>query len=172
MKKIIGMLMSLLMVCSMSVTPVFAAETTDFSLEAEMELKKAAGAEIYEICDDNGNVMGYYEANAEISGARSTSYNISWTVPANNNSRSTNVHSFVRGDEINVSISQNPTGAGMVSYIGLYDNDSGNFGFTNASITTNGWSGGVIRVGHTGHFSLAISNSSTRTISYSGRYWF
>lgn len=80
--------------------------------------------------------------------------------------------SFVKGDEINVSISQSPSGAGMVSYLGLYDVDTGSAGFPSATLSTNGWSTGVIVVGHSGHFSLAIKNLSSRTITYTGRYWF
>lgn len=174
-QKLVTITLSVMLVLSALITnvqAVSAAEIHELSLESEMALKKASGEEVYEILDDNGDIMGYYLPGYVSDQSRSGSYNVNWTIPESRYAWGRQSFSFVKGDEINVSISQSPSGAGMVSYLGLYDVDTGSAGFPSATLSTNGWSTGVIVVGHSGHFSLAIKNLSSRTITYTGRYWF
>ncbi len=159
--------------CFVNIQPVYAEEVTD-DLEAEIAEKKAAGIEVHELVSDDGKVMGYFLPNAEMDEreAKTTRGSFNWKTAPNTDTWSNNNISFVKGDKIYVSSSQNPSGAGCVSYVGLRDNDNGSFGYPSSSITTNGWSNGVIVVGYSGHFSFSIRNKSSRTITYSGSYSF
>lgn len=179
-QKIAGITFAIMLTFSMlftNIQSVNAAQRDDFNLEAEIALKKAAGIEVYELVDANGNVMGYIQPNVEVTEKEtraSNKYSFSWdNVPAKRDVHHSYSHSFIAGDEIYVTIYQNPSGTGHTSYLGLWDNERAIYGFIPSSETTTGWSSNtMIKVGYTGHFSLAISNSSSGPISYSGSYWF
>lgn len=155
-----------------SIQMVYAQES-DSGLRSEIAAKRAMGAEIYEIEDSNGTILGYYEPYSETnpSPAASTNiaYSINWSAPKNTDTWSDRNVSMLKGDKMSFNISQNPSGPGYSGYIGLRNNDNGTFGYT--KVSTNGWNG-TITAGFNGHFSLAIRNASVYTITYSGTYSF
>lgn len=153
-------------------TPNVYAE--DDTFYAEYLAKKAAGIEVYEIVSEEGVLIGYFQPYSDTDAqtmqtrAASTSY-IDWEIVSGNYGYGSNKYSLKQYDNVEVKVSQNPSGAGCVSYVGLRDEDTGMVGFADSTITTNGWDG-VILVGYDGNFSLAIRNASPYTIRYTGNY--
>lgn len=158
--------------------PTVHAQESSFDLEQEISEKRAAGITVYELYTDDGDIMGYFEplteanvmAMAGYAAKSSSSWNLD--IPAKASAKGDNVYSFVKGDTITVNISQNPSGTGYASYVGLYDRDNGVYGFPESGATTTGWVNGLLTVGYSGHFSFAIKNASDYTIHYQGTYSF
>jgi hypothetical protein len=156
--------------------PTVHAQESSFDLEQEISEKRAAGITVYELYTDDGDIMGYFEPLTEanvmaMAGyAADITYRWNCTLDSNQTGTASSSHSFIQGDTIIIDISQNPTGC--ISYVGLYDNDTGTYGFPASGSTINGWSNGRLTVGYTGHFSLAIRNASFTTVHYEGYYAF
>lgn len=151
---------------------VFAEE---IDVRQEYLNKKTAGVEVYEITKENGDFMGYYEPcpdeETNIYARLGVSFSIgNWTIPASTTGWEKRKHSLLKGDKINVNITQIQYGAGYSSYLALRDADDGTVGVVNSSLTTNGWKNGVITVGYSGHFNFGIKNTSTHSITYTGNY--
>lgn len=155
-------------------TPTLHAQASFFDLEQEISEKRSAGITVYELYTDDGEIMGYFEplTDANIMAiaayAATSSYNWDLNIPSKTSAKGDNVYSFVKGDTISINISQNPSGTGYASYVGLYDRDNGVYGFPENGATTTGWINGILTVGYSGHFSFAIKNASDYTIHYQG----
>lgn len=168
------------MLCSTIIltnTSTIHAQGSSISLEQEITQKRAAGITIYELYTDDGKIMGYFEpltGTNIMAMARyaASSYNWNLDIPSKTSAKGDNVYSFVKGDTISINISQNPSGTGYASYVGLYDRDNGVYGFPESGATTTGWINGILTVGYSGHFSFAIKNASDYTIHYEGTYSF
>lgn len=156
--------------------PTVHAQDYSFDLEQEISEKRAAGITVYELYTDDGEIMGYFEPFTDTNIMAMTTYAITYTLNFDLSADSIGIakssHSFLAGDSITVNLSQDPSGAGYLSRLGLYDRDNNTYGFATNSTTTNGWDGGSITVGRNGHFSLAIENLSNVTIHYEGYYAF
>lgn len=149
--------------------PVKAQESADNSAMAKYLEKKAAGSDLSEIYDEEGNVIAYFELFSESNPERPTprySSSISWTISSNTYSYGDNVYALAEGAIITVKISQSQTGA---SYLGLYDKNNSKFTYNKSSYTTNGWDG-TMTVIKSGLYSFGIKNASSSTITYSGSY--
>lgn len=153
-------------------TPNVYAENDTFY--AEYLAKKAAGIEVYEIVSEDGVLMGYFQPYSDTNPqtvqaqTASTSY-IDWEISANSHACGVNTYSLRQYDNVEVKISQSPSGAGCPGYIGLKDVDTGVYGFANETISTNGWDG-VLLAAYDGNFAFAIKNDSPYKIRYTGRY--
>lgn len=179
--KIFKAIIIIAMICSnilLTDLPTVHAQNNSFDLEQEISEKRAAGITVYELYTDDGEIMGYFEPLTEtnvMAMARYTvanSYNWDLDIPSKTSAKGDNIYSFVKGDTIIVNISQDPSGSGYASYVGLYDRDNGTYGFPENGATTIGWDGGTLTVGYSGHFSFAIRNASNHTIHYQGTYSF
>lgn len=176
--KIFKAIIIIAMICSnilLTDLPTVHAQNNSFDLEQEISEKRAAGITVYELYTDDGEIMGYFEPFTEtnvMAMARNTILHWNLDIPSKTNARGEHIYSFVKGDTIIVNISQDPSGSGYASYIGLYDNDNGTYSFPENGATTIGWDGGTLTVGYSGHFSFAIRNASNNTIHYEGTYSF
>ena len=138
----------------------------------EFEEKRENGLEVYELLDDNGNFMGYYEPYSEtnpepVKTARYTA-NINWEIPAGKYSYGENQYTLSSGSKIQVSISQSQTGTSYLTFQNRTSNSS--LRFTNTKVT-NGWKGTVV-LGNISSavYSFGIENASSVTITYTGSY--
>ncbi len=153
--------------------PVFASEVEKYDINKEIAERESLGAEISVFTDANGNIMGYFEPYSDINPAPDimphASANINWTIGANTYSKSEVTRYFGAGQRISLNISQSPSGAGYVGYLGLYDVSAGTSDFPPNTVTTNGWNG-TFSPGYSGNFQFAIHNASPYTITYTGSY--
>jgi len=166
--------LTLVMVFFINIHPVMAQEISNESKNAiwnEFEEKRENGLEVYELLDDNGNFMGYYEPYSEtnpepVKTARYTA-NINWEIPAGKYSYGEN-HTLSSGSKIQVSISQSQTGTSYLTFQNRTSNSS--LRFTNTKVT-NGWKGTVV-LGNISSavYSFGIENASSVTITYTGSY--
>ena len=141
--------LTLVMVFFINIHPVMAQEISNESKNAiwnEFEEKRENGLEVYELLDDNGNFMGYYEPYSEtnpepVKTARYTA-NINWEIPAGKYSYGENQYTLSSGSKIQVSISQRWKGTVVLGNISsaVYS-----FGIENASSVT---------ITYTGSYSL------------------
>lgn len=167
--------LTLVMVFFINIHPVMAQEISNESKNAiwnEFEEKRENGLEVYELLDDNGNFMGYYEPYSEtnpepVKTARYTA-NINWEIPAGKYSYGENQYTLSSGSEIQVSISQSQTGTSYLTFQNRTSNSS--LRFTNTKVT-NGWKGTVV-LGNISSavYSFGIENASSVTITYTGSY--
>ena len=166
---------TLVMVFFINIHPVMAQEISNESKNAiwnEFEEKRENGLEVYELLDDNGNFMGYYEPYSEtnpepVKTARYTA-NINWEIPAGKYSYGENQYTLSSGSKIQVSISQSQTGTSYLTFQNRTSNSS--LRFTNTKVT-NGWKGTVV-LGNISSavYSFGIENASSVTITYTGSY--
>lgn len=167
--------LTLVMVFFINIHPVMAQEISNESKNAiwnEFEEKRENGLEVYELLDDNGNFMGYYEPYSEtnpepVKTARYTA-NINWEIPAGKYSYGENQYTLSSGSKIQVSISQSQTGTSYLTFQNRTSNSS--LRFTNTKVT-NGWKGTVV-LGNISSavYSFGIENASSVTITYTGSY--
>lgn len=167
--------LTLVMVFFINIHPVMAQEISNESKNAiwnEFEEKRENGLEVYELLDDNGNFMGYYEPYSEtnpepVKTARYTA-NINWEIPAGKYSYGENQYTLSSGSKIQVSISQSQTGTSYLTFQNRTSNSS--LRFTNTKVT-NGWTGTVV-LGNISSavYSFGIENASSVTITYTGSY--
>ena len=167
--------LTLVMVFFINIHPVMAQEISNESKNAiwnEFEEKRENGLEVYELLDDNGNFMGYYEPYSEtnpepVKTARYTE-NINWEIPAGKYSYGENQYTLSSGSKIQVSISQSQTGTSYLTFQNRTSNSS--LRFTNTKVT-NGWKGTVV-LGNISSavYSFGIENASSVTITYTGSY--
>lgn len=147
------------------------AQGNDLDLKSEIAKRRSLGAEVYEIQDSNGTIIAYYEPYSDINPApvetRKIAFSINWPTSKNSDIWSNRNISLLKGDKIDLNISQSPSGPGYSGYIGLRNNDNGSLEYT--AVSTTGWNG-TITAGYNGHFSLAIRNASVYPITYSGTY--
>ena len=167
--------LTLVMVFFINIHPVMAQEISNESKNAiwnEFEEKRENGLEVYELLDDNGNFMRYYEPYSEtnpepVKTARYTA-NINWEIPAGKYSYGENQYTLSSGSKIQVSISQSQTGTSYLTFQNRTSNSS--LRFTNTKVT-NGWKGTVV-LGNISSavYSFGIENASSVTITYTGSY--
>ena len=167
--------LTLVMVFFINIHPVMAQEISNESKNAiwnEFEEKRENGLEVFELLDDNGNFMGYYEPYSEtnpepVKTARYTA-NINWEIPAGKYSYGENQYTLSSGSKIQVSISQSQTGTSYLTFQNRTSNSS--LRFTNTKVT-NGWKGTVV-LGNISSavYSFGIENASSVTITYTGSY--
>lgn len=167
--------LTLVMVFFINIHPVMAQEISNESKNAiwnEFEEKRENGLEVYELLDDNGNFMGYYEPYSEtnpepVKTVRYTA-NINWEIPAGKYSYGENQYTLSSGSKIQVSISQSQTGTSYLTFQNRTSNSS--LRFTNTKVT-NGWTGTVV-LGNISSavYSFGIENASSVTITYTGSY--
>ena len=158
--------LTLVMVFFINIHPVMAQEISNESKNAiwnEFEEKRENGLEVYELLDDNGNFMGYYEPYSEtnpepVKTARYTA-NINWEIPAGKYSYGENQYTLSSGSKIQVSISQSQTGTSYLTFQNRTSNSS--LRFTNTKVT-NGWKGTVV-LGNISSavYSFGIENASS-----------
>lgn len=135
----------------------------------EYQEKKAAGQEIYDLVDENGNLWGYFEKDANASFMRYGS-NIDWTINSNYRKYGVNQYTLSAGAQIHVNITQSRTGT---SYLCFYNHSTGSYVKFTKTKTSNGWVGKIVVLGSgvsSGVYSFGIQNSSSNTIRYSGTY--
>ena len=166
--------LTLVMVFFINIHPVMAQEISNESKNAiwnEFEEKRENGLEVYELLDDNGNFMGYYEPYSEtnpepVKTARYTA-NINWEIPAGKYSYGENQYTLSSGSKIQVSISQSQTGTSYLTFQNRTSNSS--LRFTNTKVT-NGWKGTVVL----GNISSAVYSFGIEKcfICYNYIYWF
>lgn len=153
--------------------PVYASEAAEYDIYEDIAEREELGAEISIFRDNNGNIMGYFEPYSDINPAPNVtpraSANINWTINSYTYSKSEVTRYFGAGQKISLNISQSPSGAGYVGYLGLYDVSAGTSSFPSSTITTNGWNG-TFSPAYSANFQLAIHNASPYTITYSGSY--
>ncbi len=144
---------------------------TDEVLREYME-KKAAGAEVYLLTDDEGNLLGYYEPavkGEDNSVMPRYKANVNWTLEARSYGRGDNVYTLGGGSKIEVNIAQDTEGA---SCIELYNTKTDEYTVLQTTETTNGWNGTIIlkSIFPSGTYSFSIHNKSSKTITYTGYY--
>lgn len=171
-RSIITVMMAALMVIVNGI-PVMAQENIDDKVYEEYNEKKEAGLEVFDLRDDDGNFMGYYEPYSESNpdpnegimphGVRS----IDWTINAGRSSYSSEQYILIKGMTMEVDISQSRTGK---SYLLLYGVGT-NIRITTTE-TTNGWNGTITFSYELvpGGYSFGIENASSNQIRYSGIY--
>lgn len=174
-KSYLKMIVSFVIVFCLALANQQILYAEEIDLEQEYFEKKEAGIEIYEIIDNEGNLMGYFEPNCVKEVNENARLGIkfdigNWTIPGKTTSWTNRVHSLLKGDKITVNITQIQNGPNFPSYLVLRDNDNGTFAVINSSLTTNGWKNGTITVGYDGHFNFGIQNVSTQSITYVGTY--
>ena len=159
--------LTLVMVFFINIHPVMAQEISNESKNAiwnEFEEKRENGFEVYELLDDNGNFMGYYEPYSETNPepVKTAIY------PAGKYSYGENQYTLSSGSKIQVSISQSQTGTSYLTFQNRTSNSS--LRFTNTKVT-NGWKGTVV-LGNISSavYSFGIENASSVTITYTGSY--
>lgn len=140
----------------------------------DFEQKKAAGMDVYELIDDNGNIIGYFEPYSDINPAPSSQIIpryaslVDVTVAAGDTVVGSNQYTLQAGDEMQLDISQNTEGK---SYLRFKNRDTNSYiRFLNTQ-TTNGWHGTLHLTGiETATYSFGIENASSKEITYSGTY--
>jgi len=168
--------LTLVMVFFINIHPVMAQEISNESKNAiwnEFEEKRENGLEVYELLDDNGNFMGYYEPYSEtnpepVKTARYTA-NINWEIPAGKYSYGENQYTLSSGSKIQVSISQSQTGTSYLTFQNRTSNSS--LRFTNTKVT-NGWKGTVV-LGNISSavYSFGIENASLATVFHLSEFF-
>lgn len=112
----------------------------------DFEQKKAAGMDVYELIDDNGNIIGYFEPYSDINPAPSSQIIpryaslVDVTVAARDTVVGSNQYSLQAGDEMQLDISQSTEGKSYLTGI------------------------------ETATYSFGIENASSKEITYSGTY--
>lgn len=147
--------------------PVKAQENNNYDAQSEYQERLAAGDEVYEIVDNDGTFIGYYEEGPSIMPRYGSSVN--WTIGANTFTWGSNSYSLSNGHQITVNISQSTTGE---SYIVLVRPDTKVMTRLLSTKTTNGWNSVVITLaGITAdNYAFGIANYSSKSITYSGTY--
>lgn len=151
----------------------YASETTEYDINQEIAERESLGAEIYKFVDDDRSIIAYFEPYSEINPApvitpRASSA-IDWVTDANTTYISNVTRYFGQDQKIHLNISQSPSGAGMVGYIGLYDVAQNKLSMLYNFPTANGFEG-TLTPSYSGNFQLAIENASSSTITYKGTY--
>ena len=141
------------------------------TVKVDFELKKCAGIEVYELLDENGTFMGYYEpysdANPQPAPDRYGS-SIDWTIGAGLYKYGVNQYTLSSGITMDINISQSITGTSYLTFQNRTTNSS--LRFTNTMVT-NGWNGTITFSGiSTAVYSFGIENASSSTIRYVGTY--
>lgn len=141
--------------------------------EHEFLNKQQAGLEVYELLDENGTFLGYYEPYSESNPEpkRSARYgsSVNWTVPANKVTYGENQYTLSSGAKIQVNISQSRTGTSYLTFFNRKTNSPVRFTTTKV---TNGWNGTIILndTFKTSTYSFGIENASKNSITYTGTY--
>ncbi len=154
--------------------PVTAQETIVTMEDTEFRDKKAAGIEVYELIDENGNMVGYFEPYSDSNPAPSSTIMprytslIDITVAAGDTVVGSNQYALQAGDEIQLDISQDIEGK---SYLRFKNRDTNSYIRFLKTQTTNGWQGTLHLTGiESASYSFGIENASSKEITYSGTY--
>lgn len=172
MKSLVIMFMATLLL-TMNGLHVMAQENTEDELLAEFWEKKEKGFEIYELTDENGKLIAYYEpyseTNPNLNEGIMLAYvsSINWEVQPGLYTWGENRYTLWEGMKIQVNISQSRIG---LSYLTFHNTATGkSLRFTQTAVT-NGWNGTITLVDVSGVFSFGIENASSNTIRYTGTY--
>ncbi len=142
-------------------------------VQNEYKEKKEMGLEVYELLDENGQFIGYYEPYSESNPApmKMARYgsNINWTIKSGKYVYGVNQYTLSAGKKMNVNIAQSRTGTSYLTFHNRTSNSS--LRFTNTKVT-NGWNGTVTFGASmsTAVYSFGIENASANTITYTGSY--
>lgn len=153
--------------------PVMAQENIDDQVYAEYNEKKEAGLEVYDLRDDDGNFMGYYEPYSEANPNPNDGImphvvrSVDWTINAGRSGYSDEQFILVKGMTLGVNIRQSRTGR---SYLLLYG--VGTDIRITTTETTNGWDGTITFSYELvpGGYNFGIENASSNQIRYYGIY--
>lgn len=149
-----------------------AVEKVEEQVNIEYLEKKEAGLEVYELLDENGMFIGYYEPYSEsnpepVKMARLGS-SISWEVPSGKYVYGTNIYDLSDGVKIYVNITQSIKGTSYLTFHNRSTNSS--LRFTNTKVD-NGWKGTITLASiKTAKYSFGIENASSKSITYMGSY--
>lgn len=141
------------------------------SVKEDYEYKKSSGIEVYELLDENGIFMGYYEPYSDtnprpVPGRYGSS--IDWTIGSGLYTYGVNQYTLSSGITMDINISQSVTGTSYLTFQNRTTNSS--LRFTNTMVT-NGWNGTITFSGiNTAVYSFGIENASPYTIRYVGTY--
>lgn len=172
-RSMITVMMAALMVIMNSI-PVMAQENINDKVFTEYNSKKEAGMEVYDLRDDDGNFMGYYEPYSETNPNPNEgimphpAYSIDWTIDPGRVKFSGEQFILINGMKMDVIVSQNRNGR---SYLTFYRASTGTSLRFNNTETTNGWNGTITFSGIApGGYSFGIENNSLNPITYTGLY--
>lgn len=141
---------------------VQAAETTELITLTE---------DVIEFIDESGEVMAVFTPYSETNPApdgllKSTSVSVNFSLGGNRQGYLSNKYDLNGGDKISTSISISPQ---VSSNIGLYNHDTGEYGWPTGGLSAYGWFGDLT-VSSNGKYSMAFRNNSSTTANYSGSY--
>lgn len=173
-RSIITVMMAALMVIVNGI-PVMAQENIDDNVFVEYTEKKEEGLEVYELKDDEGNFMGYYEPYSESNPDPNEGImphpvlGIDWIVDPGSIALGDQQHIIIKGMKMEVRIAQNRFGK---SYLVVRRLDTNTIFRVNGSETMNGWNGTItFQPGlYPGGYLFGIENASSMQISYNGIY--
>lgn len=121
--------------------------------------------------DDEGNVIATFTPYSEDDPApaefgKAVSHNVDVELGAGRSGYLENIYSLKHGDRIDFNITISPQAS---SQIGLYNRNTGLFGFPTGSLSSTGWNG-YLTVNGDGRYSLAFDNLSNVRARYKGTY--
>lgn len=173
-KKSIAIIGMAALMLFMNFQPAMAKENVTDSVIQEFIEKKEKGLDVYELLDEAGNIIGYYEPYSETNSEPNEgimplySSTINWTIGAGRYKYGTNQYTLSSGDTINVKIEQSRTGKSYLTFQNRDTNSSLRFEKTE---TDDGWNGTIKLAGiNKAVWSFGIENASDNTITYSGTY--
>lgn len=128
-----------------------------------------SNSEIVNLYDNDGNIMAVYIPYSTSNPAPDViprySANIDWNV-GNGCYRGESCFAMNTNTKVDVNITITPNAS---SKIGLYDNDSHEYGFPSGSESSTGWHGTIVP-SRAGNFSIAICNNTNEKVNYKGIY--
>lgn len=159
------------LICTFAFGILVFNKQTLFAQEANFERISTASKETdsIEIVDENGNVMAIYTPYSETNPAPTImpryAANIDWNIGKGSH-RGSSQFNMNTNTKINVAIKISPNAS---SNIGLYDCESGVYGYPATSESTTGWNG-TITPSRSGLYSIAIRNNTNGTVNYKGTF--
>lgn len=128
----------------------------------------------YELVDESGKIVGYYEPYSESNPAPNKEImplytsRINWTIGANQYGYGDNRYTIGKGDTMTIDISQSVSGKSVLRF----ENHTAGKGLIFLSTeTTDGWYGTIVFGDiETAVYSFGILNQSESTITYTGNY--
>lgn len=124
------------------------------------------------IVDENGEVMAIFTpcspSEARKNRLLRTGVNVNCSLGGYTSGYLANIYTLNDGHNISLNITINPQAS---SNIGLYNHDTGSYGWPAGGLSSSGWYG-TLTVSGKGRYSLAFKNNSSTSTNYSGSYSF
>lgn len=165
-RKVVRVIVSMLMVITI-------LGVTGYNVYARQPFEEFAHVEKnIEFLDENGEVMAvftpYSSNDIRKKGLLRTGVNVNCSLSGGTSGYLSNIYTLNDGRNISLNITINPQAS---SNIGLYNHNTGSYGWPAGGLSSSGWYG-TLTVSGNGRYSLAFKNNSSITTNYTGSYSF